>query len=64
LLGLQPVSHRIVRFRSYNHVIAAAVAGAGVALGRVPMLDAELAAGRLVRLFTRISCLAPTPQNL
>ncbi|MBR0682337.1 LysR family transcriptional regulator [Roseomonas eburnea] len=51
LLGLPTASRRIVRFSSFNQVIAAAIAGAGVALGRVPMLDAELASGRLVRLF-------------
>ena len=50
LLGLPP-SRRVVRFSSFNQVIAAAVAGAGVALGRSPLVDAELAAGRLVRLF-------------
>lgn len=51
LLGLSPMPRRIVRFSSFNQVIAAAIAGAGIALGRVPMLDAELASGRLVRLF-------------
>ncbi|MBU8539422.1 LysR substrate-binding domain-containing protein [Falsiroseomonas tokyonensis] len=51
LLGLPPAQGRIIRFSSFNQVIAAALAGAGVALGRVPLLDAELAAGRLVRLF-------------
>lgn len=50
LLGLPPTK-RLVRFSSFNQVIAAAMAGAGVALGRSPMLDAELAGGRLVRLF-------------
>jgi LysR family glycine cleavage system transcriptional activator len=50
LLGL-PASRRVIRFSSFNQVIAAASAGAGIALGRAPMLDAELAAGRLVRLF-------------
>jgi len=51
LLGLPQASRRIVRFSSFNQVIAAAIAGAGVALGRAPMLNGELAAGRLVRLF-------------
>ncbi len=51
LLGLPPGKGRVVRFSSFNQVIAAALAGAGIALGRSPMLDAELAAGRLVRLF-------------
>jgi len=52
LLGLPASSRRIVRFSSFNQVIAAATAGAGVALGRVPLLEEELASGRLVRLFT------------
>jgi LysR family glycine cleavage system transcriptional activator len=51
LLGMPQAPRRIIRFSSFNQVIAAAIAGAGVALGRVPLLDAELAAGRLVRLF-------------
>ncbi|WP_149538234.1 LysR substrate-binding domain-containing protein [Siccirubricoccus phaeus] len=51
LLGLPPATGRVVRFSSFNQVIAAAIAGAGIALGRAPMLEAELAAGRLVRLF-------------
>ena len=51
LLGLPKTSRRIVQFSSFNQVIAAAVAGAGVALGRSPIIDAELQAGRLVRLF-------------
>jgi LysR family glycine cleavage system transcriptional activator len=41
----------IVRFSSFNAVVAAAIAGAGVALGRAPLIDSELRAGRLVRLF-------------
>jgi LysR family glycine cleavage system transcriptional activator len=51
LLGLPPAPLRVVRFSSFNQAIAAAVAGAGIALGRMPLLEAELAAGRLVRLF-------------
>jgi len=50
LLGL-PASRRVIRFSSFNQVISAAIAGAGVALGRSPLVDAELEAGRLVRLF-------------
>jgi LysR family glycine cleavage system transcriptional activator len=51
LLGLPPEQGRVVRFSSFNQVVAATLAGAGIALGRMPMLDAELASGRLVRLF-------------
>ncbi len=41
----------IVRFYTFGAALAAAVAGAGIALGRQPLIDAELAAGRLVRPF-------------
>jgi LysR family glycine cleavage system transcriptional activator len=41
----------IVRFSTFNAAIAAAVAGAGIALGRRPLIDFELASGRLVRPF-------------
>ena len=51
LLGQPEAARRIVRFSSFNQVIAAATAGAGVALGRAPLLDADLATGRLLRLF-------------
>jgi LysR family glycine cleavage system transcriptional activator len=51
LLGLPAAQGRVVRFSSFNQVIGAAIAGAGVALGRSPLVDAELASGRLVRLF-------------
>jgi LysR family glycine cleavage system transcriptional activator len=50
-LGQPAAGARIVRFSSFNQVVGAALAGAGIALGRSPLLDAELAAGRLVRLF-------------
>jgi LysR family glycine cleavage system transcriptional activator len=42
---------RVVRYSGYSPVIGAAVAGAGIALGRSPLVDFELASGRLVRLF-------------
>jgi LysR family glycine cleavage system transcriptional activator len=42
---------RLVRYGGYSPVIGAAVAGAGIALGRSPLVDFELASGRLVRLF-------------
>ena len=41
----------IVRFETFNAAIGAALAGAGIALGRRPLIDFELASGRLVRLF-------------
>ncbi len=41
----------IVRFSSFNAAVGAAIAGAGVALGRRPLVDRELASGRLVRPF-------------
>ena len=41
----------IVRFDTFSAAIAAAVAGAGVALGRRPLIDFELSSGRLTRLF-------------
>ncbi|SDR43028.1 transcriptional regulator, LysR family [Rhizobiales bacterium GAS191] len=41
----------LVRFSTFNAVIAAAIAGAGIALGRSPLIDDELRSGRLVRPF-------------
>jgi LysR family transcriptional regulator, glycine cleavage system transcriptional activator len=41
----------IVRFYSFSAALAAAIAGAGIALGRQPLIDPDLAAGRLVRMF-------------
>ncbi|HVC61800.1 MAG TPA: LysR substrate-binding domain-containing protein [Acetobacteraceae bacterium] len=41
----------IVRFHTFSAALAAAIAGAGIALGRQPLIDFELAAGRLVRPF-------------
>jgi LysR family glycine cleavage system transcriptional activator len=41
----------IVQFSTFNAAIAAAVAGAGIALGRRPLIDFELASRRLVRPF-------------
>ena len=40
---------RRLRFSHFGVALSAAVDGLGVALGRSPMVDAELAAGRLVR---------------
>jgi LysR family glycine cleavage system transcriptional activator len=42
----------IVRFYTFSSALAAAVAGAGVALGRRPLIDFELESGRLVRAFS------------
>jgi LysR family glycine cleavage system transcriptional activator len=41
----------LVRLSSFNPIIGAAIAGKGVALGRSPLIDFDLAHGRLVRLF-------------
>jgi LysR family glycine cleavage system transcriptional activator len=52
LLGVAARSKpTIVRFDTFSAAIGAAVAGAGIALGRRPLIDFELAGGRLVRLF-------------
>ena len=39
----------IVRFYTFSAALAAAVAGAGIALGRTPLIDFELSGGRLTR---------------
>ena len=41
----------LVRFSTFNAVVGAAIAGAGIALGRSPLIDDELKSGRLVRPF-------------
>lgn len=46
---------KIVRYSSFSQVIGAAVGGAGLALGRSPLIDPELRSGRLMRLFPVIS---------
>jgi len=52
LLGVgRKAKATIVRFSSFNSAISAAIAGAGVALGRSPLIDLDLASGRLVRPF-------------
>jgi DNA-binding transcriptional LysR family regulator len=51
-LGLhEPHATRQLRFNHFGLALSAAIDGLGVALGRSPMVDAELAAGRLVRPF-------------
>jgi LysR family glycine cleavage system transcriptional activator len=42
----------VVRFDTFSAVIGAAITGAGIALGRRPLIDLELSSGRLTRLFT------------
>jgi DNA-binding transcriptional LysR family regulator len=42
---------KIVRYSSFSQVVGAAIGGAGLALGRAPLIDPELESGRLVRLF-------------
>ena len=46
---------KIVRYSSFSQVIGAAIGGAGLALGRSPLIDPELRSGRLVRLFPDLS---------
>jgi LysR family transcriptional regulator, glycine cleavage system transcriptional activator len=41
----------LVHFNTFNAAIGAAIAGAGIALGRSPLIDLELASGRLMRPF-------------
>jgi LysR family transcriptional regulator, glycine cleavage system transcriptional activator len=49
----QARSSRQLRFSHFGVALSAAVDGLGIALGRSPMVDAELAAGRLVRPFAK-----------
>ncbi len=52
LLGLgRRAKATVVHFSTFNAAIGAALAGAGIALGRAPLIDLELASGRLVRPF-------------
>jgi len=46
---------KIVHYSSFSQVVGAAVGGAGLALGRTPLIDPELASGRLVRVFPDVS---------
>jgi DNA-binding transcriptional LysR family regulator len=45
----------IVRYSTFGEAIGAALGGAGVALGRSPLIDPELGSGRLVRLVPGLS---------
>jgi LysR family transcriptional regulator, glycine cleavage system transcriptional activator len=52
LLGIgRRAKATVVQFDTFNAVIGATIAGAGIALGRSPLIDLELASGRLVRPF-------------
>jgi LysR family glycine cleavage system transcriptional activator len=54
----RPISR--LRFTHYGVALSAAIDGLGVALGRSPMVDVELSAGRLVRPFgKKVACMAP-----
>jgi LysR family transcriptional regulator, glycine cleavage system transcriptional activator len=46
---------KIVHYSTFGQAIGAALGGAGIALGRSPLIDPELASGRLVRLFPGLS---------
>jgi DNA-binding transcriptional LysR family regulator len=46
---------KVVRYGTFSQAIGAAVGGGGVALGRSPLIDAELGSGRLVRLVPGLS---------
>jgi len=52
-LGFLPsnIETRVVRYSSVSQAIGAAVGGAGLALGRFPLIESELNSGRLVRAF-------------
>src|SRR6266446_5223251 len=53
-LGVNGAPHpRRLRFSQFGPALSAAVDGLGIALGRSPMVDAELEAGRLVRPFPK-----------
>ncbi|WP_020647883.1 transcriptional regulator GcvA [Solimonas variicoloris] len=51
LAGLQPAG--ALRFSHYDQAILAAIDGQGIALGRRPLIDAQLARGQLVVPFAR-----------
>jgi DNA-binding transcriptional LysR family regulator len=55
-LGLpRDLDARIIRYSTFSQAIGAALGGAGIALGRSPLVDPELASGRLVRLSPKLS---------
>lgn len=55
-LGLpRNLEAKIIRYSTFSQAIGAALGGAGIALGRSPLIDPELASGRLVRLSPGLS---------
>jgi DNA-binding transcriptional LysR family regulator len=55
-LGLpRDLNARVVHYSTFGEAIGAALGGAGVALGRSPLIDPELDSGRLVRLVPGLS---------
>ncbi|WP_176058312.1 LysR family transcriptional regulator [Paraburkholderia sp. BCC1876] len=46
---------KIVRYSGFSQVLGAAIGGAGIALGRLPLIEADLRSGRLMRLFPDLS---------
>lgn len=55
-LGLpRNLEAQIIRYSTFSQAIGAALGGAGIALGRSPLIDPELASGRLVRLSAGLS---------
>ncbi|MBL0403474.1 LysR family transcriptional regulator [Microvirga aerilata] len=59
-LGLEGEEAHGPRFSHFGLALRAAIDGAGLVLGRSPMIDAELAAGRLVRPFGDVRMMAST----
>jgi LysR family glycine cleavage system transcriptional activator len=59
-LGLEGEQAHGPRFSHFGLALRAAIDGAGFVLGRSPMIDAELAAGRLVRPFGEVKMMAST----
>lgn len=59
-LGVGDIEPQGPRFSHFGLALRAAIEGAGLVLGRSPMIDAELAAGRLVRPFGDTKMLAST----
>jgi len=51
----QDFETKIVRYGTFSQAIAAALGGAGIALGRSPLIDPDVASGRLVRLVPGLS---------
>ncbi len=55
-LDLPPdLGAKVVRYSTFGEAIGAAIGGAGIALGRSPLIDGELSSGRLLRLVPDLS---------